>query len=210
MIDFDLEAYVFPFRERFGLSFNVDASVFRPETGHRWGKVYQNILEALVEAPDSRIDELPILTSHEMRNLLVGWNATLRPRAADETIHRLFERQTTQSPSLPAIIHDEGEVSFEELDQRANRVARNLTERGVEEGGIVGITLERTPDTLVVLLGILKCGSAYMPLDPREPPVRRDLMFKRSGADVVVSNRSVGDGLSRLRPAPCRPRGPLE
>ena len=193
VIDFDLEAYVYPFRERFGLSLNIDASLFRPETGYRWGKVYQNILEALVEAPDSKIDELPILTSREMHNLLVGWNATHRPRAADETIHRLFERQTTQSPSLPAIIHDGGEVSFEELDQRANRVARNLTERGVEEGSIVGITLERTPDTLAVLLGILKCGSAYMPLDPREPPARRDLMFKRSGADVVVSNRSVGD-----------------
>jgi amino acid adenylation domain-containing protein len=145
---------------------------------------FQTVLEGIVADPRLRLSTLPILTEAERHQLLVKWNDTRTPFAAAACLHELFEAQVEQRPDAIAAICEETQLSYGELNRRANQLAHHLRSLGVGPDLVVGISVERSLDLAVGLVGILKAGAAYLPLDPAYPKER--LAFMLDDAEVPV------------------------
>ncbi|GAB4213803.1 MAG: hypothetical protein OHK0022_51410 [Roseiflexaceae bacterium] len=158
---------------------------------------YQTLLEGIIENPDRRLSELPLMTPDETR-LLAVWNATAAPYPREAGIHTLFAEQAARTPEAVALIDGAERVSFAELDRRSNQLAQALRARGVGLGTLVGVCLTRSATMVAALLGILKAGAAYLPLDPRYPTERLALMLEDAGPAALLT-----DPVATLRlPAP--------
>ncbi|MBK9394964.1 MAG: AMP-binding protein [Uliginosibacterium sp.] len=141
-----------------GLGYNT--ALFRQETIERMLVHYRMLLERAVDEPEAPIGELPLLTESERRQLLFDWNRTERayPRVAG--VHELFECQAAVTPDAIAVVSEAGQLSYGQLNERANRLAHHLRGLGVGEGVLVGLCVERSLDMLVGILGIVKAGGA--------------------------------------------------
>jgi amino acid adenylation domain-containing protein len=144
-------------------------------------------LTALVELPESPVGRLDLLGEEQRTKLLSAWNRP--PRLDDErlSVDVLFARQAAMVGGLPALEWIDGTRSYAELERRSNAIARRLLAMGLPRHAIVGVALERSPETVTVLLGVLKAGAAYLPLDVKHPQDRLDFMLKDAGAGWVVS-----------------------
>ena len=142
------------------------------------------LFDAMVHDPETDVRRFPILTEAERRRILVEWNATQAPYPHDKCVHELFEEQVAKTPDVVAVIFEEEEVSYGELNARANRLAHRLRKLGVGPEMLVGLFIERSVEMVVGLLAILKAGGAYVPLDP-EYPIER-LAFMAGDADLKV------------------------
>ena len=167
------------------LDYNTD--LFRAETIRRLLGHYETLLQAIVVDPSQRLSQLPLLTEGERRKLLVEWNETAQDYPQDLCIHQLFEQQSSRAPDAVALVFEQEELSYGELNARANQVARYLRRLGIGAEAHVGILMERSPEMVVGLLGILKAGGAYVPLDPAYPQERRSFMLKDAGVTVVLT-----------------------
>jgi hypothetical protein len=171
-VDLSLE-----FQERGGRLegwFEYNDELFTVETIARMAGHFRVLLEAAVRDPDRRVSELPLMTDAERRELLVGFNATACP-VPEATLPVLFEAQAARTPEAVALICGAESLSYGELNARANRLAHHLIGLGVGPEDLVGVCLERSAETVVALLAILKAGAAYLPLGaarlhaPRHP-----------------------------------------
>lgn len=167
-----------------------DAASIERMLGH-----FQTILISVLANPEQRIHEISILTEQERHCLLTEWNETDHRFPAVECLHHLFELQAQQTPTAVAIECDGRQVTYRDLDDKANRLAAVLTQHGIGTDVPVALCLERTPDLIVGLLGILKAGGAYLPLDPEHPPERVRYMLQDAQATVLVTQHSL---LSRM------------
>ena len=150
-----------------------DAETIDRLVGH-WGV----LLEAIVADPGQRISQLPLLTEAERHQLLVQWNDTAVEYPRDRCIHQLFEAQVERSPGATALVYEDQQLTYGELNARANRLAHHLRSLGVGPGVLVGVCLERSLELVVGLLAILKAGGAYVPLDPSYPAERLAFMLQ--------------------------------
>ncbi len=183
------------------ISLDYDAALFDEQTARRMLGHYTTILRELGSGPDARAATLSLLTSTERAELLVRWNDTALPVREDACIHELIEEQAARTPRAVAFIAGEESLSYEELERRANRLARYLVARGVGPEVLVGIRLERSADMLVAVLATLKAGGAYLPLDPSYPEERLRYMIEDSGIRVVVTRSELsGDPPDRAGP----------
>ncbi|MGW2160135.1 amino acid adenylation domain-containing protein [Nonomuraea sp. NPDC001699] len=144
------------------------------------------VLEAVAADAGIPIGQLDLLTADERHRVLAEWNDTAGVPPA-HTVPQLFEAQARANPGAVAVIDvDGGAVSYGELDERANRLARHLDEQGVERGDVVGVLLERDADLVTAVLAVLKAGAAYTVLDPALPEARRDAVIRDAGVRLVV------------------------
>ena len=160
--------------------------LFDPQTIERMHAHFVRLLHAAAATPDAPVRELPMLADEERELLLHTWNDT----AADlpeEPLHRLLEAQAARSPDAPAVVCGGHTLSYAELHERANRLARRLRAAGVRRDSLVAVSLERSPELVVSLLAVLKAGGAYVPLDPELPQERLAFMLEDSGAGVLVT-----------------------
>ena len=141
--------------------------------------------------PGKPLAELPLVTGAQRRRLLEDWNATQAGYPADETVAGLFQTQAAQRPDATAITDETASLTYGQLNEQSNRLARYLQRCGVAPGVLVGICLERSPQMLVGLLGILKAGGAYLPLDPAFPCERLAFMLRDSGAGFLLTQQSL-------------------
>jgi amino acid adenylation domain-containing protein len=146
-------------------------------------------LQGIVSEPERPISHLPILAKAEQDLLLVEWNATQAPYPRQSCIHHLFEAQIESRPDAVALVYEGARLTYRELDQRANQLARYLQKLGVGPEVLVGLCVERSLEMVVGLLGILKAGGAYVPLDPTYPAERLAFMLEDSGAPVLVTQQ---------------------
>ena len=146
------------------LQYNTD--LFDDATITRMLGHLQRLLEGVVAKPDERIGYLPILSEAEERQLLIEWNDTKTDYPRDKCIHGLFETQVEKTPDAIALVFEDQQLTYRELNTRANQLARYLQKLGVGPEVRVAICMERSIDMIVGLLGILKAGGAYVPLDP--------------------------------------------
>jgi aspartate racemase len=153
------------------------------------------LLEGIVDDPDRRLSELPILTEAEEHQLLVEWNGTAKGYPKNKCIHELFEEQVEKSPDGVAVLFDNQQLTYQELNERANQLARYLRKLGVGPEVLVGISVERSLEMVVGLLGILKAGGAYVPLDPQYPRERLAFMLEDTRAPVLLTQHRLVDGL---------------
>ncbi|MFA1624578.1 AMP-binding protein, partial [Rhizobium mongolense] len=135
-------------------------------------QVLEQLAEALEHAPNRPVRELDILPAAERTYLLEDLNRTAAAYPSERCIHELFEQQVRRAPEAVALVHEDDELSYGELNARANRLAHHLIGLGVRPDQPVAICLERSPAMVVGLLAILKAGGAYLPLDPAYPSAR--------------------------------------
>ncbi|MBX3611476.1 MAG: amino acid adenylation domain-containing protein [Hydrogenophaga sp.] len=192
---FDLAVDVFDAPAGLHCYFEFNTDLFDRATIERMMAHYERLLQALMDTPDARIGDLPLLTPAEESQLLVGWNATDVAYPREQTLHGLFEAQVARTPEATALCFGEGTLSYAELNARANRLAHHLRAQGAGPGALVGVWIERGPDMVVALLGVLKAGAAYVPLDPAFPRDRLDYMMEDAELRLVVSQASLAVGL---------------
>jgi aspartate racemase len=187
---FDLFVAFIEEENRSTLRFEYSAELFSPPTIARMFGHFQRLLEAIVADPDRRIGDLPMLAAAERHQLSVEWNDTEREYPSERSIDQLFEAQAERTPDEPAVVFDSQQLTYRELNERANRLARHLKAFGVGADVLVGICMERSVEMVVGLLAILKAGGAYVPLDPSYPKERLAFMLHDCGAPVLITQRS--------------------
>ncbi|HEY0169967.1 MAG TPA: amino acid adenylation domain-containing protein [Pyrinomonadaceae bacterium] len=166
---------------------HYDTDLFDAESVARMAVHLQTLLEGAAARPDTPVSRLPLLTEGELRLLLGEWNATAADYPRDSSVHELFERQAEETPEAVALVFGEGQLTYAELNRRANQLARHLITLGVGPEVRVGIMLERSPEMVVGLLGILKAGGAYVPLDPAYPHERLAFMTDDASVSIIVT-----------------------
>ncbi|HEV7376652.1 MAG TPA: amino acid adenylation domain-containing protein, partial [Pyrinomonadaceae bacterium] len=148
---------------------------------------FRNLLESIVAFPDTQISKLSFLTAAEREQILTGWNSTRSEYAEEKCIHKLFEAQAERTPEAVAVVSESEQLTYAELNERANRLAHYLRRCGVGPEVLVGICMERSVLMLVGLLGILKAGGAYVPLDPAYPKQRLAFMLEDARAFALLT-----------------------
>ena len=180
-------------------------SLFTEQTIRRMGEHLEVLLRGIVEAPETPITQLPLLTEAERRRIL-EWNDTQTPYPQDKCVHELFEEQVAQTPDAVAVVFpstgsgqgEDEKVSYFELNARANHLAHRLRGLGVGPEVLVGLFVERSVEMVVGLLAILKAGGAYVPLDPEYPEERLAFMAEDAGLEVLLCH-----GATRERVPEC-------
>ncbi|WP_159731831.1 non-ribosomal peptide synthetase [Methylosinus sp. Ce-a6] len=171
--------------------FEYDPAVFASATIERMARNFLVLLEGAAADPDRRLSEMPLLDEAERRILLDEWNAVTALPFGEQLLHRLFERQAVRSPRAIAIVCKGEKVAYGELDAQANRLAHALLEKGVAPETHVGLFIDRGVDMLVGVLGILKAGAAYVPLDPGYPAARIAHMIDDSRIGLIVTREEL-------------------
>ncbi|HEU4872135.1 MAG TPA: amino acid adenylation domain-containing protein [Pyrinomonadaceae bacterium] len=156
----------------------------------------KTLLECMASNPEQRVSDLTMLTPAERHQLLVEFNETRAGYPRDESVARLFEEQVRRTPDAVAVVDDEGETTYRELDTRANQLANYLRRLGVGPEVLVGICTERSTEMVVDLLATLKAGGAYVPLDPRYPQARLSYMMSDTRVRVILTQERFASLLS--------------
>src|SRR5262249_14556274 len=138
-----------------------------------------------------KLSALPLMPEHELRKVLLEWNATEKDYPHDATLAQLFEAQAKRSPDAIALVDGHERISYAELNARANRVAHRLRSLGVGPGKLVGVCVKRSWRMIVGILGTLKAGGAYVPLDPAYPKDRLMFILEDTKAPVLLTEQSL-------------------
>ena len=169
--------------------FEYNTDLFDTATINRMIGHFQTLLEAIVANPIQPLMELPMLTSVEQQQLLVEWNDTQVDSPSAQSIHSLFESQVQHTPDAVAVVYENQQLTYSELNNLANQLAHYLRSMGVGAEVLVGICVERSLFMVVGILGILKAGGAYVPLDPEYPSTRLGLMLEDAQVSVLLTQQ---------------------
>ncbi|PMB00595.1 non-ribosomal peptide synthetase, partial [Fischerella thermalis CCMEE 5196] len=187
----DLSLDMYETSEGFVGAFEYNRDLFAPETINRMVGHFQTLLTAIVEHPENRISQLPLLTESEKQTILIDWNQTEVEFPSHLTFQDLFTAQVEKTPDAVAIIFENQFLTYRELNQKSNQLAHYLKQKGVKPEVIVGLCVERSPLMIIALLGILKAGGAYLPLDPNYPPERLAYMLGDSKVQILLTETSL-------------------
>lgn len=179
--------------------FHYDSSLFRAEDIKHWAGQFQTLLTSAIENQLAVISKLEILSEGERQQLLFWFNNTETKYSKTQCIHQLFEKQAESTPDNVAVVFENQLLTYAQLNQRANQLARYLQDLGVEPEVLVAICLERSLFTVIALLAILKAGGAYVPLDPQLPQERKAFILEDTQATVVLTERSLALNLPEHR-----------
>lgn len=197
---FDLSLQMIEVEDILPGSFKYNTDLFDAATIHRLVEHFKRLLAAISANPNQSLAAYPLVTDGERNQILTEWNSTetTYPKAC---IHQLFELQADKTPEAIAVVDLAGgiagmkNVSYHELNQRANQLARFLQKAGVRPEMIVGVCLDRSTELIVALLGILKAGGAYLPLDPAYPAERLNFMIRDAEVAVLITQENLADQL---------------
>jgi amino acid adenylation domain-containing protein len=180
-----------------GLTGTIEYSIdlFEGETIARMVGHLKTLLASIVARPELCLSELPLLTKQERRQVLSGWNATQKAYPQNRCLHEWIEAQVERTPEALAVIFGPHQVTYRDLNARANRLAHWLRRQGAGPDTLVAICLERSLELVVGLLGILKAGGAYVPIDPEYPQERMAFMLSDAGTTLVVTRAALADRL---------------
>ncbi|MHC5727350.1 MAG: non-ribosomal peptide synthetase, partial [Nostoc sp.] len=172
---------------RASLEYNTD--LFHEAAIARMLGHFQTMLAGILANPEQRISELPLLTPAERQQLLVEWNNTETDYPRQGCIHQLFEAQVESTPNAVALVFAGQQLTYQQLNERANQLAHHLQSLGVGPEVMVGLCAERSLEMVVGLLGILKAGGAYVPLDPMYPQERLSLMLEDAQVQILLTQQ---------------------
>ncbi|MCN9243772.1 amino acid adenylation domain-containing protein [Streptomyces sp. RY43-2] len=192
---FDLELQVFDRPDGLSGWFEYNADLYDSATIEQLSDSLRVLVEEIADAPDRRLSELSLLTEEQRHRLAREPNDTRRVWPDLRWAHHSFEERAGATPEAAALRCGEQTLTYAELDRRANRLAHHLHRLGVGRGDLVGICTERTPEMAVAVLGTLKSGAAYVPLDPAYPSERLAFMVRDSGLKLLLTQRTVLAGL---------------
>ena len=175
-------------------------SLFEAGTIERYLGYFRRLLEGMVADAERPISELPLLSEAERRLLLEEWNETASDYPKEKRINQLFEEQVERTPEAVAVVYEEQQLTYRELNKRANRLAHHLQELGVKPDKRVALCVERGVEMIMSLLGVLKAGGAYVPLDPIYPAERLRYMVEDCRPTVLLTQGHLEELFSGLSP----------
>lgn len=184
---FDLTLNVAELGAGLALTVEYNTDLFDGATMARMLDHFVRLLAAVAQAPGTTVAALPMLDATERHQLLHTRNATASPYPAGCCVHELFEEQAARTPHAVAAVFEDHRLTYAELNERSNRLAHCLRAHGVQAGQLVGLCLERSLELVIGVLGILKAGAAYVPLDPNHPPARLGEICAGSGLALVLT-----------------------
>ncbi|MGW3275818.1 amino acid adenylation domain-containing protein, partial [Streptomyces kronopolitis] len=186
----------------FGLTVEYNTDLFDAATVARMSRHLHLLLEGMADGPHRTVAELPLLTDDERRTMLDAWNTPQHEEAAPTTLPAVFEAQTLRTPDRTAVVCGGTQLTYDEINRRANRLARLLTERGVGPESLVALALPRSADLVAVLWAVLKAGAGYLPVDPGYPAERIRFMLADAAPATVLTTRATAgclpEGTERL------------
>ncbi|HET9786146.1 MAG TPA: amino acid adenylation domain-containing protein, partial [Pyrinomonadaceae bacterium] len=191
-IKFTIEDY----GDRLSASLQFDASMFSNDDVRRLADQLNTLIELASNRTDLLLGDLELLSPAERQRLLIDLNDTHRTYPRGHLVHQLFERHARQRPDDIALVFETEQLTYGELNARANQLAHHLVKLGVGSDEVVGLCLERSVDLIVGLLAILKAGGAYVPLDPGLPQARLGIILEESGARVLVTRGRLSELLA--------------
>ena len=170
---------------------SYDTQVFDPETVKQFAGYFEHFVSDVLHHPERLLTEIEITNADELLRTVADLNhpaIELSPETINKTIHELFEAQVSSTPAAPALVSGDQELTYEELNTRANQLAHLLRRRGVGPDVCVGLCMERSAELIVGLLGILKAGGAYVPLNPDHPQERLEMQLRESQSLLLITN----------------------
>lgn len=198
---FDLEIHIWERVETLACTFVYNRDLFEAETIQRMLGHYEELLRGVVANPEWPMSQHELLRTEEREQLIVGWNRTASKYPRERCIQELFEEQVGRTPDSIAVAFANEEISYGELNQRANQLAHYLRKAGVQPEEMVGICVDRSVEMIVGLLGILKAGGVYVPLDPTYPTERLSFMLEDTQVPVLLMQASLRNNLPVTRNA---------
>ncbi len=199
---FDLSLIVTEAGDHFNFDFEFNTDLFKESTIQRMQNHLLNVLKAVSENPDLPVDAIDYLTAEERRTLLQEWNQTATPFDRDLCAHQKFEEWAEREPQLLAVEHNGRTLTYQELNQKTNQLAHYLLSLDLKPDDLVGICLERSPEMIVGILGALKAGTAFLPLDPAYPDERLAYMIQDSGLKIVLTQQALQTRLQNFGAQP--------
>jgi amino acid adenylation domain-containing protein len=193
---FDLSLLVTEREQRLFVLWDYNTDLFEAATIKRMARHFESLLENIVENPDQPLSRLELMTGQERHQVIIEWNQTKVDFPNDVCLHELFEQQAERTPQAVAVIFQDQQVSYAELNQRANQLAHYLQSKAVGPEVRVGVCVERGIEMIIAVLGVFKAGGAYVPLDAAYPEQRLSYMTEDAGLKVVVTQQSLGDRLA--------------
>ncbi|MFK8185399.1 MAG: amino acid adenylation domain-containing protein [Phormidesmis sp.] len=176
-------------------AFEYNSDLFKSDTVQRLAEHFEKLLQATVAQPHTAISKLPILTAEQQQQILVEWNNTQTDYPRDKCIHQLFEEQVARSPHAVAVTFNHQQLTYQELNARANQLAHYLQQAGVAPRSFVGICLSPSIEMMIGLLAILKAGGTYVPIDPTYPKARISLILEDANIALLLSHSSLAPNL---------------
>ncbi|QIB43053.1 non-ribosomal peptide synthetase [Streptomyces aureoverticillatus] len=193
---YPVTVFVYPDGEYPTLNVQFQQDVFDRDEAGTLAARFARILGQMAEDPGRSVAAVDVLDAAERERLLVGLNDTAA-ETPELTVPGLFERQAAATPDAPAVVFGDQSLTYAELDARANRLARELIARGAGPEAVVGLALPRSADLVVAMLGILKSGAGYLPIDPKYPSARLDLILAEARPQLVLTEAATVDVLPR-------------
>ena len=178
------------------LKYNTD--LFRQDTISRMIKYYLRVLETVVENKHAKIEDIELLDEEEKNKLLLEWNYTKADYPKDKCIHQLFEEQVKKYPDNIAVASEGKELTYKDLNSRANRLAHNLRGKGVKPDSIVSIISDRSFEMIISILAVLKSGGAYLPIDPNIPEERIRFMINDADSGIILTQGNLIERISSI------------
>jgi len=181
------------------LDCDYNTGLFDESTIDRWFGHLNAILEAFVANAEQPAGQVSLLTAEQLQQILVNWNATDATYPREQSIQNVFERQVVATPKAIAVIGGSDSLTYSELNEKANQLARFLLKSGVAHGDRVAVSLNRSLEVIVGLIAILKVGAAYVPVDPSYPASRLAFLIEDSQAKVLLTQRAIASELPALQ-----------
>lgn len=188
---FDIVVNVFEMGDKLSVVFTYSTDLFDAATMQRLGRHFKALLEAVVENADKRVSELEFLSPAELRTLIVAANATETACPAGKCVDELFSEQVRRTPGAIALVDGDRELTYAELERRAELLAGELQQEGIGPGSCAGIFLEHSIETVVAILGVLWAGAAYVPLDTEHPRTRLAFIIEDAQLSTLLTQRSL-------------------
>ncbi|TAF16276.1 MAG: amino acid adenylation domain-containing protein, partial [Nostocales cyanobacterium] len=192
---FDLTLSVTNEADSLIITWNYNTDLFASNTIKRISGHFVTLLEAIVENSQIQISQLQILTAAEKQKLLREWNHTATEYPDNKCIHQIFAEQVEKTPNAIAVVYGNEQLTYLELNQKANQLAHYLISLGVQADSLVGISVERSPEMIVGILGILKAGAAYVPLDPEYPQERLITIVEDAQIKLLLTTEKLVNNL---------------
>jgi len=190
-VNFDIFLNVVESKDGLMLDCDYNTGLFDETTIARWLSHYETLLMGMVENADQSVSRLPLLNEAGRRQLAVDWNQTAADYPRNLCVHQLFEAQAAKTPDAIAAAFESAQLTYHDLNRRANQLANYLRSAGVKPGVMVGVFVERSLDMIVALLGVMKAGGAYVPMDPTYPAERISFVLNDASVPVLLTQEAL-------------------
>ncbi len=185
----EIQFFIEETQDSLACSIEYNKQLYNEEKIDRIVSHLNELLVSIIQSPAEKVSRYNLLTAAEKHQLLVGFNDTKTEYPRDKTIVSLFEEQVNANPKKVAVVFENQKLTYDELNKRSNQVARCLLRNGVKKEQLIPIFIERSVEMLIGLLGILKAGAAYVPIDTEYPVDRINYMLEDTAANIIISNK---------------------